>query len=296
MNRFLTVVLAVVALTTGALAGEYLSKTARVHKFAGWIFRRGDLIAMFHYRGIFDRELIADEVLQVSAAHERVTKDELERALFALRGQFDGERKFAAALRANGIWRWQVREMIGDVFRGKEWLEEGIAPQIHVSGDEAHEYFDQHQSDFIQPARLRARHIFLAAPEGSDVIESKRVAMQEIMARLQQGEDFALLAAELSQDEATKSHGGDLGFFASDRVPPEFWSATENLPVNGPVTLVQSHLGFHAVQVVDMRPPRTMTFEEVRPEIEQLLADGKRIGVVAKMRAQLAREALLVSQ
>jgi foldase protein PrsA len=296
MNRFLTIVLAVVALAAGGVAGEFLSKTVGVHKFVGWVFRRGDLVAMFHQRGIFDRERIADEVLQVSAAHERVKKDELERALFDVRGQFDGDRKFAAALRANGIWRWQVREMIGDVFRGEEWLEERIAPQIRVSSDEAHGYFDQHQPDFIQPARLRVRHIFLAAPQGSDVIEIKREAMQKIMARLQQDEDFASLAAEMSEDEATKSRGGDLGFFASDRVPPEFWSAIENLSVNGPVTLVQSHLGFHAVQVLDTRPPRVMTFEEARPEIEQFVADEKRSAAVAEIRDQLAREALLVSE
>ncbi len=296
MNRSLTMVLAMVALTAGALAGEFLSKIAGAHKFAGWTFRRGDLVAMFHHRGIFDRELVADEVLQVSAAHEWVKKGELDRALFALRGQFDGDRKFAAALRANGIWRWQVRKMIADVFRGQEWLEERIALQIHVSSDEARGYFDQYQPDFIQPARLRARHIFLAAPQGSDVIETKRAAMQEIMARLQQGEDFASLAAELSEDEATKARGGDLGFFAGDRVPPEFWSAIEDLPANGPVTLVQSHLGFHAVQVLETRPPRVITFEEARPEIEQLLADDKRAAAVAEMRDQLAREALLVSE
>jgi foldase protein PrsA len=296
MNRLLTMVLAAVTLTAGALAGEFLSTTAEVHKFAGWIFRRADLVAMFHHRGIFDRKLIADDVLQVSAAHERVKRGELERALFALRGQFDGDRKFAAALWANGIWRWQVHEMIGDVFRGEGWLEERIAPQLHVSSDEARSCFDQHQPDFSQPLRLRVRHIFLAAPQGTDVIEAKHAAMQEIMARLQQGEDFNALATELSEDEATKSRGGDLGFFASDRVPPEIWSAVENLPVNGPVTMVQSHLGFHAVQVLDSRPPRAMTFEEARPEIEQLLADDKRGAAVAEMRDQLAREALLVSE
>jgi hypothetical protein len=295
MNR--SIVLAAVALLAGALVGEFLSTTTEVHRFAGWIFRRGDLVAMFHHRGIFDRELIADQVLQISAAQERLKKDELERALFAVRGQFDGARKFTAALKANGIWRWQLREMIGHVFRGEDWIEDRLARTLALpSTDETRLYFDQHQTDFVQPVRLRVRHIFLAAPEGTDVIETKRAAMEAIMARLEQGEDFASLAAEVSEDEATKSHGGDLGFFASDRVPPEFWSAIENLTVNGPVTLVQSHLGFHAVQVMETRPPRAMTFEEARPEIEQLLADVKRAAAVEKIHDQLAREALLVSE
>jgi parvulin-like peptidyl-prolyl isomerase len=296
MNRPVTIFLVVVALTAGALAGEFFSKQIETHKLAGWIFQRGDLVALFHHRGIFDRELIADEVLQVSVGYERVNKGELDRAMFSLRGQFDGERNFSPALRSNRIWRWQLRQMVADVFRGEKWIEERIASQIHVSVDEVRLYFDRPQPDFAQPLRLRVRHIFLAAPQGSDVIETKRAAMEEIMARLRAGEDFASVAAEVSEDEATKARGGDLGFIAGNRVPPEFWSVIEHLPVNGPVTLVRSHLGFHAIEIVDARPPRAMTFEEAQPEIEQLLAGEKRRAAVAKIREQLAREALLVRQ
>ena len=299
MNRFLTSAPVIVALAAGAVTGEFLSGTIAVHRFAGRIFRRDELVAMFRHRGIFDRELIADEVLQVSSAHERVNKGELDRAMFGLRGQFDGERNFATALRANGIWRWQLREMVADVFRGEDWIEERLARTLALpTTNEARDYFDQHQADLAQPLRLRVRHIFLAAPQGSDsdVIETKQAAMEEIMARLEQGEDFVSLAAEASEDEATKSRGGDLGFLASNRVPEEFWRAIENMPANGPVARVQSHLGFHAIQIVDTRLPRAMAFEELRREIEQILARERRQAAVVEMRGQLAREALLVSQ
>jgi hypothetical protein len=293
MSRIVTMVIALVA---GVLTGELLSRKAETHKLAGRIFGRGDLVAMFHHRGIFDREMIADEVLHVSARPERVNNTELKRAMFALRGQFGDDRHVATALRAKGMWRWQLREMVADSFRGQEWIEKKIASQIYVSSDEARRYFDQHQPDFAQPLRLRPRHIFLAAPQGSDVIETKRAAMEEIMARLEAGEDFASLATELSEDEATKSRGGDLGFLARDRMPLEFWSAIENLPVNGPVARVQSHLGFHAVQMLEGRPARTMTFEEARPEIQQILAGEKRRAAVAQLPSQLAQQAMLVSQ
>jgi PPIC-type PPIASE domain len=293
MSRVIAIVIALIA---GVLTGEFLSRKAETHKFAGRIFGRGDLVAMFHCRGIFDREMIADEVLHVSARPERVNNAELKRARFALRGQFGDDRHFATALRANGMWRWQLCEMVADCFRGQEWMGKKIAAQIYVSSDEARRYFDQHQTDFAQPLRLRPGHIFLAAPQGSDVIETKRAAMEEMMARLEAGEDFASLAAELSEDEATKSRGGDLGFLASDRVPPEFWGAIENLPANGSVAFVRSHLGFHAVQMLEVRPARTMTFEEARPEIQQILAGEKRRAAVAQLRNQLAQEAVLVSQ
>jgi parvulin-like peptidyl-prolyl isomerase len=165
-----------------------------------------------------------------------------------------------------------------------------------VTRDEAQRYFDEHRPEFTQPLRLRARHIFLAAPAGSEKVETQRAAMEQIVARLQRGEDFASLAAAVSEDEASKSRGGDLGFVASNRVPAEFWSAIETLPVNGPVALVQSHLGFHAVQVLEARPPRLMSLEEARPEIEEAVAGEKRQAAVNRVREQLARQAVLGSR
>jgi PPIC-type PPIASE domain len=296
MTRLLTSALVVIALAAGALSGEFLSEKPETHRIAGWIFRRGDLVAMFHHRGIFERERIADEVLQVSSGHGRADKGELERAMVALRGQFDGDRNFAAALRRNGAGRWQLREMMAGTLRGEAWIEQKLALPGPVDQDKARNYFQGHQAEFAQPLRIRPWHIFLAAPQGSDVIEAKRATMEELMRRLQSGEDFASLAAAVSEDEATKSRGGDLGFLASNRVPEEFWEAIENLPVNGPVTLVQSHLGFHAVQILEKRPARAMTFEEARPEIEQRLDGEKRRAAVARLQAQLERAAVLVGR
>ena len=47
--------------------------------------------------------------------------------------------------------------------------------------------------------------------------------------RLAGGEDFATLAAQNSEDEATKLRGGDLGYFSADRMPPDFVEAAAKL-------------------------------------------------------------------
>lgn len=251
---------------------------------------------MIGHRGIFERDSVPDEVLRVSAAKTRIDEGVVDRGVFALRGQFGDERTFIAALHKDGIWRWQLRGMVSDAVRDTEWINKRIAEETKVSRDEARHYFDEHQADFALPLRLRPRHIFLAAPLGSEKVEVQRAAMEEIVARLQNGEDFASLAAVVSEDEASKSRGGDLGFLAANRVPAEFWSAIENLPVNGPVTFVQSHLGFHAVQILDARAARMMSFDEARAETEQILAGEKRRLAVGRIREQLAQQAILVSR
>ncbi len=284
MKAAVTLAIAAVALVAGALTGEFLLRMPALHRFLGRICGRGELVAMVHHRGVFEGDVIEQEVLRVSAPNAPVDEQQLTRAMFALRGEFGDERNFAGALRSNGMWKWQLRRMVTDVFRGEEWIENRLAGQTNVSDREARRYFKEHPTDFAQPLRICARHIFLAAPQGSKTVEAKRAAMQQIVVRLNRGEEFAALAAAVSEDDATKSRGGNLGFVAAKRVPAEFWSTLEMLPVNAPAALVESHLGFHAVQVLDVRPPRTMSFEEARPDIDRLLAGRKRREAVQALR------------
>ena len=46
--------------------------------------------------------------------------------------------------------------------------------------------------------------------------------VQEVITKLEGGEDFATLAEELSQDNASKEKGGDLGWLASDEINPVY--------------------------------------------------------------------------
>jgi len=45
---------------------------------------------------------------------------------------------------------------------------------------------------------------------------------QEVVTRLENGEDFATVAEELSQDSASKGKGGDLGWLAADEINPVY--------------------------------------------------------------------------
>ena len=181
---------------------------------------------------------------------------------------------------------------------GEQWIEEQIASRLAVSDAEVQQYFQQHQDQFTQPLRIRARHIFLAAPEGSapEITETKDRQMLDIAARLGQGEDFTQLAATMSEDEASKKSGGDLNFFAADRVPEEFFDAAAELQTNGPPRFLRSHLGFHALQVTDVHPARVLELTEATPGIKALLGADKRRSAVVALKSELAHSASFVVQ
>jgi parvulin-like peptidyl-prolyl isomerase len=313
------IALALICIGLGAFAGELLTRVSITHEVAGRLFHRGQLIAVIQGNGIFEvddhvlrankqsradeqsvgedetwttrRQLMAIARLQIAAQDLRGNRAELERDLAALQSQFLEPAKFRAALRVSGISEGAVKRMLISAARGEQWLEDQIRVRIAVSRDEAQQYFDRHPVKFMEPPRLHARHIFLAAPEGSppELIEAKRRATQDLVSRLSRGEDFVQLAAVTSEDEATKNRGGDLGFLAANRIPSEFFSAVEKLPANSPAVLVQTHLGFHVVQIVEVSPGRAMTSEEVLPEITAQISAEKRRNAVDEIQSRLAQ-------
>jgi parvulin-like peptidyl-prolyl isomerase len=77
-------------------------------------------------------------------------------------------------------------------------------------------------------------------------------------------------------------------------MPKEFFEAAEQLLPNAPPRFLQSHLGFHALQVTDVHPARPLTLAEATSEISALIAAEKRRRVVAALESELAQRTRFV--
>lgn len=81
-----------------------------------------------------------------------------------------------------------------------------------------------------------------------------RETVDEIIARLDAGENWDDLAAELSDDTATKDSGGDLGWLTWDNVTDQFGEEAVNIfqaPIDDLLDPIQTQLGWHLIQVLD---------------------------------------------
>lgn len=87
-----------------------------------------------------------------------------------------------------------------------------------------------------------ARHILVA----------DEAIAQLVIDRIKNGEDFGELAKELSTDTGSAVNGGDLGWFGTGAMVPEFEIAAFALEKTGDYTTkpVQSQFGFHIIQLI----------------------------------------------
>jgi len=78
---------------------------------------------------------------------------------------------------------------------------------------------------------------------------------QKILDRALAGEDFSTLASEYSEDQASASNGGDLGYVTRGVFVPEFDKAIFDELDSGQIDpkLVESQFGYHIIKKIDQR-------------------------------------------
>ena len=72
----------------------------------------------------------------------------------------------------------------------------------------------------------------------------------QIIERLNNGEDFSALAQEYSQDTGSAANGGDLGWFGKGQMVPEFEQAAFDLKIGEISKPIESQFGFHIIQTL----------------------------------------------
>ncbi|RMG74605.1 MAG: hypothetical protein D6711_08515 [Chloroflexi bacterium] len=103
------------------------------------------------------------------------------------------------------------------------------------------------QMGMPQIPQVRMRHILV------DTLEQANA----VLARLNTGEDFAIVAAEMSVDETTRSSGGNLGnadgwVVADDLVTPELFDSALQLEPGTYSQPIQTMLGYHIIQTLEV--------------------------------------------
>lgn len=150
-----------------------------------------------------------------------------------------------------------------------------------VSVKEAKSYYKEHQDEFGEKEKAKARHI---------LVETEEEAL-EVRQALEKGADFAELAKEKSIDQHTAEQGGELDYFERGRMLPEFEKACFDLKVGEISDIVKTRFGYHIIKLEDKQEASVKEFYEVSDEIKKKLIVGKQQEDYQKWLRQLEKEA-----
>ena len=127
--------------------------------------------------------------------------------------------------------------------------------------------FEAQEARFISPEQRQVSHILIevAADSSEAEIETARQTAEDLSRRAQDGEDFAMLATENSQDQGSAAEGGDLGWVESGVMVQAFENAMYELSMEAPISEpVQTGFGWHVILLREVRESTGMSFEEAR--------------------------------
>ena len=126
-------------------------------------------------------------------------------------------------------------------------------------------------------------HIMIMKPKVSspDDRSKGQSTINEIYKKLKQGEDFAALAKQFSQDKATASNGGKLNRFSSGELSStEFEDAAFSLAKPGDITApFETQYGWHIVRLEEKHTQKP--FEEVKADYENRIKKDDRSKLIA---------------
>ncbi|KMK76499.1 foldase protein PrsA [Alkalihalobacillus pseudalcaliphilus] len=266
MKKWLAILSGVVVLSGAVVLGVFVANTSGVMASVnGEKIKESEVAdeAMSQHGPTILEALINNKMIELEANEQgvQVTQEEIDEELTFFYDMYNGEENVKEMLAQRGV----TMDMFEDDVYYSLLTQKLMEPVIEVTDEEIEMYFNDNQEQFNQQEEVEASHI---------LVEDEQTA-QELKAKVDEGEDFADLAAENSTDEASKERGGELGFFSKGEMVPEFEEAAFGLEIDEVSEPVETEHGFHIIKVTDKQEEQEAKFEEHQEEIEEKLFNQK---------------------
>ena len=111
-------------------------------------------------------------------------------------------------------------------------------------------------------------------------VPAARKKLEDIRQQILAGADFAAMAKQYSEDNASAPSGGDIGVLQRDKVVPSIVNAANTLQPGQVSNILETPFGLEIIQV---EAKRTKPFEEVRPALETQLRQSKASEIVQRL-------------
>lgn len=116
--------------------------------------------------------------------------------------------------------------------------------------------------------QAKAAHIFIKNTSLT-AIDSAKVRIDKLYAEIKNGKAFEDVVLHYSDDKGTSEKGGELPWFAANRMVPEFIYAISKMNIGDVSAPIKTRFGWHIIKFIDQRPVED--FEKVKDDIKEKL-------------------------
>jgi peptidyl-prolyl cis-trans isomerase SurA len=198
------------------------------------------------------------------------------------------------ALAAQGMDRPAYRKAVKRDLESMRIVQLKIRSKVKVSDEDVQNYWQTHPQEFRADEEVQVRHIFLAVKQDAGPAEVARVRerAEKLVARLRHGEDFGLVARQVSEGPSA-SDGGELGWLRRGTVQAEVEKVAFGLQTGHISDPVLTRTGFQILQVEARRGGGAKPLAEVKEEIRDRLVNEQGDRYRTQFIADLKKDAVI---
>lgn len=238
-------------------------------------------------RSLIDNELMLQRAEKAGLV---ATDADVDARLNELKAPYTKE-EFDKQLKDWGLTLEELKAQIRRDESVKKLFNKDITSKIDITDAEVASFYNANRGSYNLPEpRVHMAQIVVTAQPDPNVHNLKNDKakneeeagrkMQAIEARLKQGEDFAMMAQNYSEDPTTTPNGGDLGFMgesALDKVSPDLKKLVLSLQPGQMSPVIRTPSGFQILKMISKEPAgqRDLSDPRVQQSIRETLLSRK---------------------
>ena len=206
--------------------------------------------------------------------------------------------KFADWIREQyGVSLEEYKQRTKDKLMAERVVSEEVGSRIFIPEDDMKKYYEAHKDKYVREDQVFLSQILLSTDgKSAEQVASAEGKAKDLVKRARAGEKFTDLAAANSDDPETAKNGGYLGSpLKREDLRPEIAEvafAHQRGYVTDPIKLTNPS-GFLVLKVEERYEAGQATFEEVRDEIQNAMAEPQMGPRVRVLLTKLRKEAFL---
>jgi parvulin-like peptidyl-prolyl isomerase len=155
----------------------------------------------------------------------------------------------------------------------KKYVDAAITSRIAVTPEEISKYYAEHPDEFKHPDIVRTSLIMIESDGSPESDARAKKQAQDILARIEKGEDFAGLAMKYSASSSAPQ-GGDNGYTSREGLKPEYAEVAFSLPV-GQTRMIKTNQGYEIIKVTDKKKEGISSLKESEEPLREFIANEK---------------------